>query len=687
MGHVENSGVQQRLRWWSGASALIVLGVVASLMPVVSAAAEVPSITWLSAEDFAHGTFIVDTPGEYRLAEDISFNPNSPTALNHAISNGELPPGVASALGLSIPVDAYRAGRPLATQFSSGQGAPFSPGGLLDARYDPAAYGVGFFAAIAVAADGVVIDLNGYTIEQHPEHALLQRFFSVIELADQPFVPSQGPAGFGAELTPARHVVIRNGTIGRSAHHGIHGNANVDVTISDVDFVDFEVAAVALNGVQKLTISDVAASNRKDVPVLGTFSAARFISPYLDHLVRNLSDTTLRVGGLELTATDVRDDLRNAVNGAHHDIVTARHTSGERITIDPVGHPVEYGLFHNPYGVIDGNSYGFLVNQLGVAVNGFPFTSSDPDSVPARNIVLRDVEITSQHAFVNEIPALDSDRADPGSTPAVDPVGAVFQIRNVHPDSGAPVTISTLDDGTAVYTGNPVANAQALVAKAAANHEFDHGHLDIGRLSIPDWAIAWIEQEQTLADVGATYICNGDSMFHVNKGVIGFKMDAATNVRLHDTAVHDLQNLGGLGSSICRGDTATTSHPQATLPGYGGNATRAYTFAGTVNALVSDSHAENVRSRTGPATGFAVLTDSTGVRLFRTAARDIQAGWDLPDPPSGPNHPAIAIGYFIAEHTTATTLVRACTGQLDGFDGRQDIVDLSPATHLGTGCG
>ena len=37
----------------------------------------------------------------------------------------------------------------------------------------------------------------------------------------------------------AGHVVIRNGVIGRSAHHGIHGNDNVNVHIHDVDFALF----------------------------------------------------------------------------------------------------------------------------------------------------------------------------------------------------------------------------------------------------------------------------------------------------------------------------------------------------------------------------------------------------------------------------------------------------------------
>ena len=48
--------------------------------------------------------------------------------------------------------------------------------------------------------------------------------------------------------------------------------------ITDVTFKDFEVAAVSLNNVDNLVIKDcVVDGNRHDVPVVGLFSAARFI--------------------------------------------------------------------------------------------------------------------------------------------------------------------------------------------------------------------------------------------------------------------------------------------------------------------------------------------------------------------------------------------------------------------------
>lgn len=148
-------------------------------------------------------------------------------------------------------------------------------------QFDSHKYGLGFFAAISIQTNDVTLYLNGHTIEQSPEHALMQRFFSIIELADSPFIKSVGPAQFvgGDALVPARNVqILGPGTLGRSSHHGIHGNDNRNVKISQVTFREFEVAAVSLNNADNVEISNCdIQQNRQDVPIVGMFSAARFL--------------------------------------------------------------------------------------------------------------------------------------------------------------------------------------------------------------------------------------------------------------------------------------------------------------------------------------------------------------------------------------------------------------------------
>ena len=145
-----------------------------------------PWIT-LRQSDFNFGTYRIRESGRYRLGENISFKPNGDTNFRPKASQASLYPT------------------------SGAEGA----------------YRLGFFAAITVETSDVVLDLNGFSLDQHRDHALQQRFFSLIELADQPFIPRQGPADFGSSILAASKVVVQNGRLGLSSHHGIHGNDNL----------------------------------------------------------------------------------------------------------------------------------------------------------------------------------------------------------------------------------------------------------------------------------------------------------------------------------------------------------------------------------------------------------------------------------------------------------------------------
>jgi hypothetical protein len=136
-------------------------------------------------DDFTNGTYIIIESGRYKLCENIVFSPLKP------------PPG-------RLPKDACD---------------PVFP-----SKFDENAFALGFFAAIAIAASNVDLRLNNFTIEQGKDHALLQRFFAVIELADAPFIKNAGPSQFVADkLACAVNVsIVGPGRIGLSSHHGAY---------------------------------------------------------------------------------------------------------------------------------------------------------------------------------------------------------------------------------------------------------------------------------------------------------------------------------------------------------------------------------------------------------------------------------------------------------------------------------
>lgn len=46
------------------------------------------------------------------------------------------------------------------------------------------------------------------------------------------------------------------------------------------------------------------------------------------------------------------------------------------------------------------------------------------------------------------------------------------------------------------------------------------------------------------------YLCNGDAMFHVNKGIIGYKLDGVKNIYLYNIELENVINIGNKGSSL-----------------------------------------------------------------------------------------------------------------------------------------
>ena len=116
---------------------------------------------------------------------------------------------------------------------------------------------MGFFAGISVECKDVVIDLNGHSFSQSKYFYIQQRFFSLIELASKVFVSGQGPGNFGGELKAGSDIIVKNGILGLTSHHSIHGNYAKGITLIDLQIKDFEVAGIALNGFDDLTIENV----------------------------------------------------------------------------------------------------------------------------------------------------------------------------------------------------------------------------------------------------------------------------------------------------------------------------------------------------------------------------------------------------------------------------------------------
>lgn len=495
----------------------------------------------LSNNDFKNGTYTIDKPGIYILSENISFKPNEDKDFN-----------------------------------------PENP--ALNCVADP--FTLGFFAAIRICCEDVVLDLNGYKIEQSIEHALQQRFFAVIELADRPFQSSTGPANFGYKLNPAKNTTIINGIIGRSSHHSIHGNLCSNILVENVTFVDFEISACAINTFDGFVIKNCMINkNRDTVPILAAYSASRFIRTFMKEAILSITDEAIKAEGQQIL-----DNLNNKMSKVFTDIIENGKTDDE--------------LFSNNSMLPDGNVYGLMFHGKFNIVD-----FQDNKEIEFNNLVIEDVTIKNINAKINEVIAL----ANTDGKVFTDPAGSVIQIE----------TITNSDE---TYKSNELIDCQMFIA--------EHGNdLALCRSNIHQ-AKGLIKWKNTpgsflsdiLSEYDYKYVCNGDSMHHLNKGTFGIKMDGGNNIRINNVIVKNINNESNLGSNIC--GPYETSHKAQSNSTYGftGCNTRGISASACTNLHINSTFIDNIQSYNCYSVGIDIFNSTTNCILDYVHISNIKAG-------------------------------------------------------------
>ncbi len=436
------------------------------------------SLVHLRQGHFDAGTVRLTRPGVYVLKENIVFSPNP--------SNDFQPTAYQIASGL-YPV---------------AHGA--QPSG---------AYHLGFFAAITIEGKDIVLDLNGFTIQQSAPHRLHQRFYSNIELGSAPFITGQGPGNFSTASSykaPTRTLVM-NGYLGRSSHHGVHGNAMAGTILYNLSLTAQEVAGIALNGATDTVIAYVTVQNiGSNVPVLAAFSQGRFARRHLATLADRQSDATLDLATGGKTVYQVADELQ--------------------ATLDNPGH----GLFSNPTGLLDGNVYGILLNVRGIAVNEF-LQERPQDALGNERIHLQDIlikELASHPREIIAVSAVPSLGGAYGGSRQVGPAGDVFHVEKTRGDGGK-------------YEGDALSDAQLILAK--------YNEPKLGTTNIHQDLVTWAEQGTvatvaggTIAFSGTEYylVPAGDAMGHAMKGNIGLFLSGGRQITGENITVAGLHSKG-----------------------------------------------------------------------------------------------------------------------------------------------
>ncbi|MFO0902070.1 MAG: hypothetical protein U0939_03670 [Pirellulales bacterium] len=604
-------------------------------------------IVLLTQDVFRGGTLRVLAPCKLVLCESIVFNPNS------GLVEGK------TALEPNRTKDWF----PLRDQVAY-QSVP--PVGTPHGTAASKAFRLGFFAAITIEhGDGTILDLNGFRLSCHPDFALQQRFHALIELANQPFVPGQGPAAFGQELRPARKVWIRNGELGRSPHHGVHGNSMQDVLISDVTFRDYEVAAASLNGGRRILLCDCQLEGTStNIPILGTYSSARFARligySHLGRVPRYPGYATLSPESKQEVDAEIANlqaalvELDEKLDAVFNAVLTERLT-GAAACIDP--------LFANVDRFADANPYGIAIHARGVLVNAFLCNgakiSGGDDLARAfecTDVAVRRVNVARTRGNVREVLALAFAEGEPeGKGPVTDSAGAVFrffpfdtQLASHGDRQPAEMDAAGVASLTAV---GKVQMAIAAVEKVAVRlavmptsdvlaaklHPFVEWSKGVGRI-VPDASNPThyrLERDDGKQPVELRLRSNGDLMHHVNKGALGVFIQAVDGLDLDRVIVATVENRGLPGSAKAgpyQGPRDGGHGDQARQVGYSGSDARGIYLGACSNVEADRVQAHGVVSHFGNATGIELAGGSEHVELHSALVGSVSAGHSFRDP-------------------------------------------------------
>lgn len=412
----------------------------------------------LTSASFANGTYRIRTPGYYRLEEDILFDPPE----------------------LDKPLRNY----------------PFPP------------YQLGFFSAITCECENIIIDLNGKVIQQSKRHALLQRFFAVIELSSQPFNEKMGPSNFGNTMSHAHNCWIKNGYIGLSSHHGIHSAGTpTNVVIENVSIFDFEVAGIHINGGSNIFIEKVhIGPSRQDVPVLSHFSQAIFSKKAIHSLA---PESRWR----QKTPSQVLQALENSIDETKTAILN--------------GLPSPNILFHNPTGLPDGNVYGIVLHGKGVVVNSLKETVNEHRG---NNVHISEVCIEKLVSIPKTFQSLllsnvEGESYGGGGRVHTGSVGDVINFKTLVSENGS-------------YVPNVLSEAQLMACKYG-----------LGTAKSSDMVLLWAENGTTNFDAilsEYSFACSRDAMDHVMKGSFGLFLTNLQKVTISNNILCDFENKGAI---------------------------------------------------------------------------------------------------------------------------------------------
>ena len=380
----------------------------------------------------------------------------------------------------------------------------------------PPPFHFGIWSILSIECDDVILDLNGYKLAMTDNFAMEQRFFSLIELANQPFPTNT--AGFTSEIKFANNLIIKNGTLDNSSHHGIHGNFNTNVLIDNVTVINFEIAGIAINGGKQIIIqnSKVIGASKK-ITVLATFAMIQDFKNSLETILSsNKYEEYHKLATKYLSNSFIQHILDNPGSDDYNITVNNTQENGDQ--------------------VLDGNLFGiYFSNNFNV------HHLSNSSNEKTTDITIDNVKIKDISSDIKEVIGISvNDKL------LSDNKGYLLRWDYLFDDSNKLKLIS--ESNRIDLCKLTILKTQLFVTKILTPEKLLNTTL-LDYIDIYDIDKVFSDKQQLLTNVDLNIYGLGgvDARGHLAKGNFGLRIDGASNVNINNVHIHNIQNYGQLG--------------------------------------------------------------------------------------------------------------------------------------------
>lgn len=492
----------------------------------------------LTNANFVNGSYRITAPGTYVVMENISFNPTG-----------------------------TRPDRPL-TGF--------------------------WFTCISIETDNVTIDLNKHTIEASKAYVdtNLSNVFSVIELGNTPYPENANNTGFGQGgifsyqgdtfFKAPHNVIIKNGTIGRSSHWGIHGNNNNNVKLHNLCIKNFQVGGVVINAPYNLKMKNINVSGLIDpIKVTGMVTASFILTGALNRLI------ALNVPGASQQLTN----LQNYIANNPSQFAPQQYQDGTYFGISmSSGNSIGSALDNPSFPVTPD-----MCNEIIFSSKGRIIKNVSMKNVTIKNLVNKSIETV----VINS----NQPNATTGSTFIPIALSRVFGV----------LRWNDAFDNLGNFAPNDFLKSMVFVSRIII--------LTTPGLSTQFPPNIFAIYNSILTENETDFFANVQPEFgrnfnvFSNKGIFGIKLDCANeNIKLDCIRTKNINTIGDIGITLDQ-IPGHEHYPNLSQTRYIGNDSWGVEFASASNITLSNSKIHKTKSLNGDAFGIELATSCDNIVL------------------------------------------------------------------------